>query len=84
MPAAYRDSDFVISRAGAGAVSELAAAGRPSLLVPFPFAADDHQRHNAEALARNGAALVLADANSPAHASRRPFLTSAPAPASSN
>jgi UDP-N-acetylglucosamine--N-acetylmuramyl-(pentapeptide) pyrophosphoryl-undecaprenol N-acetylglucosamine transferase len=61
MPSAFRDADFVISRAGAGAVSELAAAGRPSLLVPFPFAADDHQRHNAEALARNGAALVLTD-----------------------
>ncbi|MCL4794928.1 MAG: undecaprenyldiphospho-muramoylpentapeptide beta-N-acetylglucosaminyltransferase [Bryobacteraceae bacterium] len=63
MPAAYREAHFVVSRSGAGAVAELAAAGRPSLLVPFPFAADDHQRHNAEALARSGAALVVSDAD---------------------
>lgn len=61
MPEAYAEAHFVISRAGAGAVSELAAAGRPSLLAPFPFAADDHQRHNAEALARAGAAIVISD-----------------------
>ena len=61
MPAAYAAADLVVSRSGAGAVGELAAAGRPSLLVPFPHAADDHQRHNAEALARAGAAAVVAD-----------------------
>lgn len=61
MPAAHREADLVISRSGAGAVSELAAAGRPSILVPFPFAADDHQRHNALALARAGAAVVMED-----------------------
>lgn len=61
MPAAYREAHLVVSRSGAGAVSELAAAGRPSILVPFPFAADDHQRHNAEAMVRAGAAEMVAD-----------------------
>jgi UDP-N-acetylglucosamine--N-acetylmuramyl-(pentapeptide) pyrophosphoryl-undecaprenol N-acetylglucosamine transferase len=62
MPAAYDAADLIVSRAGAGAVSELAAAGKPSVLVPFPFAADDHQRHNAEAMVRGGAALLSTDA----------------------
>ncbi|MEP7274270.1 MAG: undecaprenyldiphospho-muramoylpentapeptide beta-N-acetylglucosaminyltransferase, partial [Acidobacteriota bacterium] len=48
-------SDLVISRAGATTVSELAAAGRAAILVPFPFAADDHQTKNAEAVERAGA-----------------------------
>jgi len=61
MPAAYAEADLVISRSGAGAVNELAAAGKASLLVPFPYAADDHQRHNAEALARAGAARLVLD-----------------------
>ena len=43
-------------------VSELAAAGKPSLLVPFPAAADDHQTHNAQAMLRAGAARMVADA----------------------
>jgi UDP-N-acetylglucosamine--N-acetylmuramyl-(pentapeptide) pyrophosphoryl-undecaprenol N-acetylglucosamine transferase len=55
----YANSDLIVSRSGAGAVSEIAAAGRPSILVPFPYAADDHQRHNAEALERVGAARLL-------------------------
>ena len=50
MAAAFASADLVVGRAGAGAVSEIAAAGMPSLLVPLPFAADDHQRKNAEAL----------------------------------
>ena len=54
-----READLVISRAGAGAVFELAAAGKPSILVPYPFAADDHQRVNAEYLSEKGAALVF-------------------------
>jgi UDP-N-acetylglucosamine--N-acetylmuramyl-(pentapeptide) pyrophosphoryl-undecaprenol N-acetylglucosamine transferase len=62
MPAAFREADLVVCRAGAGAVSELAAAGKPSILVPFPFAADDHQTSNAEAMARGGAARMLRDA----------------------
>jgi UDP-N-acetylglucosamine--N-acetylmuramyl-(pentapeptide) pyrophosphoryl-undecaprenol N-acetylglucosamine transferase len=61
MPAAFAEADLVICRSGAGAVSELAAAGRPSILVPFPFAADDHQARNAEALERGGAARMIRD-----------------------
>jgi UDP-N-acetylglucosamine--N-acetylmuramyl-(pentapeptide) pyrophosphoryl-undecaprenol N-acetylglucosamine transferase len=63
MPAAFRDADMVICRAGAGAVSELSAAGKPSILVPFPFAADDHQTHNAQAMERGGAARLIRDAD---------------------
>lgn len=59
MPAAFAAADVVVCRSGAGAVSELAAAGKPSILVPFPFAADDHQARNAEAMERAGAARVL-------------------------
>ena len=62
MPAAFADASLIVARAGAGSISELAAAGKPSLLVPFPFAADDHQTKNADALARAGAATVVADA----------------------
>lgn len=62
MPAAFAAADLVICRSGAGAVSELAAAGKPAILVPFPFAADDHQTHNAEALERGGAACLVRDA----------------------
>jgi UDP-N-acetylglucosamine--N-acetylmuramyl-(pentapeptide) pyrophosphoryl-undecaprenol N-acetylglucosamine transferase len=62
MPAAFAAADLVICRSGAGAVSELAAAGKPSILVPFPFAADDHQTKNAEVLEREGAARLIADA----------------------
>ncbi|HEY7389715.1 MAG TPA: undecaprenyldiphospho-muramoylpentapeptide beta-N-acetylglucosaminyltransferase [Bryobacteraceae bacterium] len=62
MPAAFAAADLVVCRSGAGAVSELAAAGKPSVLVPFPFAADDHQTHNAEALERGGAAELVRDA----------------------
>ena len=61
MPAAFHEADLVICRSGAGTVSELAAAGKPSILVPFPFAADDHQTHNAEALERGGAARLVRD-----------------------
>lgn len=61
MPAAFADADLVVCRAGAGAVSELAAAGKPSILSPFPFAADQHQLRNAEAFSRVGAALLVLD-----------------------
>jgi UDP-N-acetylglucosamine--N-acetylmuramyl-(pentapeptide) pyrophosphoryl-undecaprenol N-acetylglucosamine transferase len=61
MPAAFAQADLVVCRAGASTVSELAAAGRASLLVPFPYAADDHQQRNAEAMARAGAARVVPD-----------------------
>ena len=62
MPAAFREADLVVCRSGAGAVSELAAAGKPSILVPFPFAADDHQTRNAEAFEKDGAACMVKDA----------------------
>ncbi len=61
MPAAYAAASLVVSRSGAGAVSEIAASGRPSILIPFPFAADDHQRHNALAMARAGACVMIDD-----------------------
>jgi UDP-N-acetylglucosamine--N-acetylmuramyl-(pentapeptide) pyrophosphoryl-undecaprenol N-acetylglucosamine transferase len=61
MPGAFAQADLIVCRAGAGAVAELAAAGKPSVLVPFPFAADDHQRRNAEAFEREGAARLVAD-----------------------
>ena len=62
MPAAFAQADLVICRSGAGAVSELAAAGKPSVLIPFPFAADDHQTKNAEVMERGGAAIRSSDA----------------------
>jgi UDP-N-acetylglucosamine--N-acetylmuramyl-(pentapeptide) pyrophosphoryl-undecaprenol N-acetylglucosamine transferase len=52
-------ADLVICRAGATTLAELAAAGRPAVLVPFPAATDDHQRRNAEVLDRAGAAVLL-------------------------
>ncbi len=61
MPAAFGEADLVVCRSGAGAVSELAAAAKPSVLVPFPFAADDHQTRNAEAIERAGAARLVRD-----------------------
>lgn len=61
MPAAYARASLIVSRSGAGAVSEIAAAGRPSILVPFPFAADDHQKYNALAMVRAGASIMIED-----------------------
>jgi len=59
MPAAYREADLVICRAGALTVAELAAAGVASILVPFPHAVDDHQSGNARYLSNAGAAILL-------------------------
>ncbi|HUS57274.1 MAG TPA: undecaprenyldiphospho-muramoylpentapeptide beta-N-acetylglucosaminyltransferase [Planctomycetota bacterium] len=59
MDLAYSASDVALSRAGGTTIAEMAACGIPSILVPYPFAADDHQRHNAQALADAGAAVVL-------------------------
>lgn len=59
MQAALAAAHLVVSRAGASAVSEILAVGRPSLLIPYPFASGDHQRHNALELERKGAALCL-------------------------
>jgi UDP-N-acetylglucosamine--N-acetylmuramyl-(pentapeptide) pyrophosphoryl-undecaprenol N-acetylglucosamine transferase len=62
MATAYREADLVVGRAGATTIAELCAVGRPSLLVPFPFAADNHQEVNARVLERAGAATVLRQA----------------------
>ncbi len=59
MPAAFARADLVICRSGASTVAEIAAAGKPAIFVPFPRAADDHQRVNAEALERAGAAVLV-------------------------
>jgi len=59
MAAEYRACDFAICRAGAMTVAELACAGVPALLVPFPFAVDDHQTGNAEFLSAAGAAWLM-------------------------
>ena len=59
MAAEYRACDFAICRAGAMTVAELACAGVPAMLVPFPFAVDDHQTGNAEFLAGAGAAWLI-------------------------
>jgi UDP-N-acetylglucosamine--N-acetylmuramyl-(pentapeptide) pyrophosphoryl-undecaprenol N-acetylglucosamine transferase len=59
MPAVFARADLVVCRSGASTVAEIAAAGKPAIFVPFPRAADDHQRVNAEALARVGAAVVV-------------------------
>jgi UDP-N-acetylglucosamine--N-acetylmuramyl-(pentapeptide) pyrophosphoryl-undecaprenol N-acetylglucosamine transferase len=61
MPSAFARADLIVCRSGAGAVAELAAAGKPAVLVPFPFAADDHQLRNAEAFERAGAAKLVLD-----------------------
>ncbi len=59
MPRQFAASDLILARSGASTVAELAAAGKPSLLIPFPRAADDHQRKNAEVLVEAGAAAML-------------------------
>ncbi len=61
MAPVYRAADLVIARAGAMTVAELCAWGKPSILVPLPTAAADHQTHNAAALAAAGAAIQLSE-----------------------
>ncbi len=60
---AYSACDIAISRSGAGVMMELAAAGVPSILIPYPFAAMDHQDKNADAFAAAGAAVKIADSD---------------------
>ena len=59
MPAFFARADLVLCRSGASTVAEIAAAGKPAIFVPFPRAADDHQRRNAEAMEHANAAVVL-------------------------
>ena len=63
MNVAYRAADLVVSRAGAGTISELQLLGMPVLLVPSPNVAEDHQRKNAQALVDKNAAVMLLDAD---------------------
>ena len=63
MARAYSNAALVIARAGATTLAELCAIGRPSILIPFPYAADDHQAKNAEALERLGAAICIRESN---------------------
>ena len=61
MPLAYALADLVISRAGASSISELCLLGKPSILVPSPNVAEDHQTHNAMALVRKDAGVLVKD-----------------------
>ena len=61
MPAAFGQADLLVCRAGASAVAEAGAAGKASILVPYPFAADQHQLLNARAVEQAGAARVVLD-----------------------
>jgi UDP-N-acetylglucosamine--N-acetylmuramyl-(pentapeptide) pyrophosphoryl-undecaprenol N-acetylglucosamine transferase len=62
MPAAFARADLLLCRSGASTVAEATAAGKPAIFVPFPQAADDHQRRNAEAIAQGGAAVLVPQA----------------------
>jgi len=61
--AAYAIADLVISRAGAGSIFEIAACGKPSVLIPLPHSAQDHQKQNAFDFAKTGATLVVQQEN---------------------
>jgi UDP-N-acetylglucosamine--N-acetylmuramyl-(pentapeptide) pyrophosphoryl-undecaprenol N-acetylglucosamine transferase len=61
MGAAYHAADLVVCRSGATTVAELTTLGKPSILVPYPFAADDHQRANASVVAEHGAGILILD-----------------------
>lgn len=59
MPSAYALADLVIARSGASSLTEISVSGHPSILVPYPYAADDHQTRNAEVFADAGAATLI-------------------------
>ena len=63
MASAYARADIVIGRAGATTVAELAIAGKPAILIPYPSAADNHQEKNAREMSDRGAALMLRQAD---------------------
>ena len=62
MPRQFSEADLILCRSGASSVAELAAAGKAAVLVPFPQAADDHQRKNADAFVAAGAADMIVEA----------------------
>jgi len=61
MDYAYAAADIIVSRAGAGTISELCLVGKPVILIPSPNVAEDHQTRNAEALSRKNAAMLITD-----------------------
>jgi UDP-N-acetylglucosamine--N-acetylmuramyl-(pentapeptide) pyrophosphoryl-undecaprenol N-acetylglucosamine transferase len=63
MPGSFSRADLILCRSGASTVAEITAAGKPAVFVPFPRAADDHQKRNAQALAQAGAAVMLEESN---------------------
>jgi UDP-N-acetylglucosamine--N-acetylmuramyl-(pentapeptide) pyrophosphoryl-undecaprenol N-acetylglucosamine transferase len=63
MPGIFARADLLVCRSGASTVGEVAAAGKPAIFIPFPRAADDHQRVNAQAFEREAAAVLLEEAN---------------------
>lgn len=65
MDYAYAAADIIVSRAGAGTISELCLVGKPAILIPSPNVAEDHQTHNAEALTRVAAAMMITDNDAP-------------------
>ena len=64
---AYATADFIVNRAGSGSIFEIAALGKPSILIPLAGAAQNHQVENAYAFAKDGAAIVLEEANLTPH-----------------
>jgi UDP-N-acetylglucosamine--N-acetylmuramyl-(pentapeptide) pyrophosphoryl-undecaprenol N-acetylglucosamine transferase len=74
MGSAYSAADLVLCRSGASTIAELTNLGKPSVLVPYPYATGDHQRYNAMALVENGAALLVDDAGLDAPSSARLVL----------
>jgi len=56
MPSAYAEASLLVCRAGSSTLSEIASVGRAAVLVPFPYASDDHQQKNAEVFAEGGCA----------------------------
>ena len=80
VPQALGEADLVIARSGASAVSEICAIGRPSVLVPYPYASYDHQRLNALALERAGAAVCIDSRDATADGLSRLIQTLSSAP----
>lgn len=74
MPARFAQANLVMARSGASTVAELAAAGKPALLVPFAAAADDHQTRNAEEMVKAGAAVMLKEPDLADHQKLRATL----------
>ena len=71
MDMAFAAADIVVSRAGAGTISELCAIGKATIFVPSPNVAEDHQTHNAEALVEKNAALMVRDCDAAAELLRQ-------------